>query len=45
MHITADNILPHYRQIMDGSVSRTHNIPKLSDGRAVGRIAGIITEA
>ncbi len=45
VHITADNILMHYRRIMDGGVSSTHSIPKLWDGRAAERIAGIITEA
>jgi UDP-N-acetylglucosamine 2-epimerase (non-hydrolysing) len=45
VHITADNILTHYRQIIDGGISSTHSIPKLWDGRAAGRIAGIITEA
>ena len=45
VHITADNILMHYHQIMDGGASNNHSIPELWDGRAAQRIAGIITEA
>jgi UDP-N-acetylglucosamine 2-epimerase (non-hydrolysing) len=45
VHITADNILMHYCQIMDGGAGSSRRIPELWEGRAADRIAGIITEA
>jgi UDP-N-acetylglucosamine 2-epimerase (non-hydrolysing) len=44
VHITADNILMHYRQIRDGGLCSSRRTPELWDGRAAERIAGIISE-
>ena len=45
VHVTAGHILANYREIRDGGVGSGHSIPKLWDGKAAQRIAGIIAES
>ncbi len=43
VHVSAQNILKHYREIMEGGADNRNRIPKFWDGKAVERIAEIIT--
>jgi UDP-N-acetylglucosamine 2-epimerase (non-hydrolysing) len=43
VHVTAEDILRKYRQIMDEG-PKYHKIPKLWDGKAAERIAKIIAD-
>jgi UDP-N-acetylglucosamine 2-epimerase (non-hydrolysing) len=45
VHVTAGDILANYRKIRDGGAGSGHSIPRLWDGKAAQRIAGIIAES
>jgi len=45
VHVTTEDILANYHEIRDGGVGSGHSVPKLWDGKAAQRIAGIIAES